>query len=133
MKGVNINRRQFVKKGIDLLPYVGVGALTYPLLKFSFYTDQARVALSIPLSELKEPITQKGTVFVLKKADEIKVFDAHCTHMGCLLHFSEKEKLLVCPCHNSRFSLEGEVLKGPATRNLDTLSFTSDEKNLLIG
>jgi len=87
----------------------------------------------IALDELTQKITKRGTVFITKNNDEIKIFDAHCTHMGCVLNFSESENAFVCPCHSSKFSLDGTVLKGPAQKKLDTLSFTINQKNLLIG
>ncbi|HET7533387.1 MAG TPA: FAD-dependent oxidoreductase [Nocardioidaceae bacterium] len=41
-----------------------------------------------------------------------------CTHMGCLISFNGAEKAWECPCHGSRFGLDGAVLQGPATRPL---------------
>jgi glycine/D-amino acid oxidase-like deaminating enzyme/nitrite reductase/ring-hydroxylating ferredoxin subunit len=41
-----------------------------------------------------------------------------CTHMGCLLHFNAAETSWDCPCHGSRFDVDGAVLEGPATQAL---------------
>lgn len=132
-KVVDINRRNFVKKGITLLPFVGAGSLLYPLSKFAFFEEKNKISLVIALDELTQKVTKKGTVFIIKNNDAMVVFDAHCTHMGCVLNFSENENAFVCPCHSSKFSLDGTVLKGPAQKKLDTISFTINQKNLLIG
>jgi glycine/D-amino acid oxidase-like deaminating enzyme/nitrite reductase/ring-hydroxylating ferredoxin subunit len=43
-----------------------------------------------------------------------------CTHLGCLLRFNAAERSWDCPCHGSRFDVDGTVLEGPATRALAT-------------
>jgi glycine/D-amino acid oxidase-like deaminating enzyme/nitrite reductase/ring-hydroxylating ferredoxin subunit len=42
-----------------------------------------------------------------------------CTHLGCLLRFNEAERSWDCPCHGSRFAIDGTVLEGPAVQPLE--------------
>ena len=42
-----------------------------------------------------------------------------CTHMGCLVHFNKAERSWDCPCHGSRFGIDGRVLQGPAVKDLE--------------
>jgi Rieske Fe-S protein len=41
-----------------------------------------------------------------------------CTHGSCEVEVRSDEGVLQCPCHGARFDLDGEVLRGPATRPL---------------
>jgi glycine/D-amino acid oxidase-like deaminating enzyme/nitrite reductase/ring-hydroxylating ferredoxin subunit len=44
--------------------------------------------------------------------------DAVCTHLGCIVRFDRHEQTWNCPCHGSRFALDGTVLDGPASTPL---------------
>ena len=41
-----------------------------------------------------------------------------CSHMGCALKKNEAERTWDCPCHGSRFDMEGHIIESPATRKL---------------
>ncbi len=45
-------------------------------------------------------------------------FSAICTHAGCTVA-EVVGASINCPCHGSRFNLDGTVAKGPANRPLD--------------
>lgn len=55
---------------------------------------------------------------------KLHVVDAICTHMGCLVRFNHSEATWDCPCHGSRFHVDGSVLAGPAEQPLEKVKVT---------
>ncbi|MEK4849401.1 FAD-dependent oxidoreductase [Paenibacillus sp. FSL H7-0756] len=53
---------------------------------------------------------------------QLHLVDRTCTHMGCECEWNNAERSWDCPCHGSRFSYEGDVLEGPATLPLKTIT-----------
>jgi len=46
-------------------------------------------------------------------AGRVVALSAVCTHVRCILGFDRERRALVCPCHDGRFDLAGNVLSGP--------------------
>lgn len=60
-------------------------------------------------------------------AGEFKAFSSKCTHKGCAVN-KVADGTIDCPCHGSKFNLDGTVAKGPATEPLKakTISVQGD-------
>ena len=46
------------------------------------------------------------------------IVDHKCPHMKCNLVFNDEEKTWDCPCHGSRFDIDGNVIEGPANYSI---------------
>jgi Rieske Fe-S protein len=60
-------------------------------------------------------------------AGDFKGFSSRCTHRGCAVN-KIADGTINCPCHGSKFNLDGTVVHGPATQPLETraISVTGD-------
>lgn len=62
----------------------------------------------------------KGITYgVYKDENDVKhIIKLVCPHMKCNLVFNREEKTWDCPCHGSRFNIDGKLLEGPASKDL---------------
>ena len=42
-----------------------------------------------------------------------------CTHLGCIYDWNEANERFECPCHGSKYRLDGRRIEAPAPRSLD--------------
>jgi nucleotide-binding universal stress UspA family protein/nitrite reductase/ring-hydroxylating ferredoxin subunit len=57
---------------------------------------------------------------VFKNEDgSLIVLNPKCQHMGCTVDWNDAERTWDCPCHGSRYRLDGKVFQGPAKKDLD--------------
>ena len=72
------------------------------------------------------------TVVTQPTAGVFDAFVARCTHAGCKLS-SVTDGRLDCPCHGSRFGLDGAVLRGPAMTPLTPVAVKVAGGNVVAG
>jgi len=59
---------------------------------------------------------ENDQVYVFADAEGIYAISAVCTHLGCVVN--KDNKGFVCPCHGSRYHLDGRVIQGAAPKDL---------------
>lgn len=74
-------------------------------------------------------VSHEGQKYALSKNNngELNICSAVCTHLGCIVHWNNAEHSWDCPCHGSRFNMEGEVIEGPALSALESLEVNREE------
>jgi glycine/D-amino acid oxidase-like deaminating enzyme len=56
------------------------------------------------------------------KAHEDSVAGGTCTHLGCETKWNTAEGTVDCPCHGSRYGRHGDVIYGPASKDIRSTS-----------
>jgi menaquinol-cytochrome c reductase iron-sulfur subunit len=149
-----MERRSFLERATYAVWALIGGALAVPAFRylFSFAPTQNQgewievgSTAELPVGTPKEmsyervrgdawrAVKEKATVWVVKNGQGVTVFAPGCTHLGCAFHYEEGKKQFLCPCHDSWFSLEGQVLTGPAPRPLDRHRSRLQDDKLFIG
>lgn len=125
-----MNRRRFFRRiGLGILASSGI--LAYKGLsrqKLLHHNNTVIISESILVDQLFI-----DGIFVRMINNKPSFLSAKCTHLGCIIN-KIKDQQLLCPCHGSSYNMNGEVLKGPAKKNLNWLDFeyNADNKEYLV-
>ena len=148
-------RRTLLVRSAQFLGALIAGGLGIPALAYLFTPSKSRstsawvdaAALAdLPTKSAEEVsfrrvrmdgwkiLSEKSSAWVVRFSDtNVVAYSPECTHLGCAYHWEEGMGEFLCPCHTSRFSIEGNVLSGPAPRPLDRLQVKLDAGRVLIG
>ena len=103
-------------------------------LKHTAQADEAapaRQELHLPLNgelakiggstiiDVKENNEARKVIVARVDANTLAACSAICTHKGCTVEYDGNAKEWSCPCHGSRFALDGQVTHGPAKLPLE--------------
>ncbi len=79
---------------------------------------------------------------LMKKADDetddivgVAAIYKVCTHLGCIYAWTAANNRFECPCHGSKYRLDGRRIESPAPRQLDRfrMEFLDADKNPIPG
>ncbi|MCA9935573.1 MAG: Rieske 2Fe-2S domain-containing protein [Anaerolineales bacterium] len=131
MKRITFSRRQALRGSLALSGLLVLNAVR----KFLGYqeptTEVRQLTLDVPEAYALGSATAVpgGHCWIVRDAGGVYAVTAVCTHLGCLVN--EDEAGFACPCHGSRFRLDGGVTHGPAVRPLAHLAVSRTAEGLL--
>jgi cytochrome b6-f complex iron-sulfur subunit len=111
--------------GVVTLDYLEPKVLFEPPTSF-----RAGSALDYPDGTVRFNKEQKA--YIIGGSGGVYALSAVCTHLGCITRLRSDENVIACPCHGSRFDLEGNVVHGPAPRPLPWLEVRVDAAGGLV-
>ena len=77
-------------------------------------------------------VLPKRRIYLIRTGDGFYALSSICTHLGCMTRYDPQAAALACPCHGSRFTLDGRVSAGPAPRPLARLQLTLERGVLVV-
>ena len=70
---------------------------------------------------------------VAEDNNKFRVYNAQCTHLGCIVDWHPQQKGWISPCHGGVFAFEdGRVKAGPPPRALDSLEYKIEKGELVV-
>ncbi len=133
---MNYTNKNFEKQGRrNFLKYLLTGGLIgfagtiiYPLIAYLKPPKQADVEVSTVsaglLSELEKDsgkiirFGNKPVILIRTQEDELRAFEATCTHLDCTVQYKKEMGVIWCACHNGKYDLTGRNIAGPPPRPL---------------
>jgi cytochrome b6-f complex iron-sulfur subunit len=135
-----MERRGFLKILTSILGLSALGTLAYPLFRYIFFVKTASTGatVTVPVAGLPEGTAKDLVVgdtpaIIIHKPTGYIVLSRVCTHLGCLVNYHKDRQLLICPCHNGIYDLDGNVVSGPPPRPLPQFPFKVVGDKIEIG
>jgi cytochrome b6-f complex iron-sulfur subunit len=131
-----LNRRDFLKLGVKafalLSAVLGLGEL-WEFIAHQSETVQPNEFNLGPAANYppgSRTVIPDANSILIHATDGFHAISLICTHLGCTVKAVEGG--FACPCHNSRFDLEGNVVHGPAAKPLPKWKITQTKDGRLI-
>lgn len=126
----SLTRREFMfyiwGASIALFSAASGGAIVWFMLPRFKEGEFGGVFTNQPTPEFNaDPINVPSGKFWLTNSEKgIVALYKVCTHLGCLYAWVSVNGRFECPCHGSKYQLDGTYIEGPAPRSLDRFALT---------
>ncbi|MCU0484873.1 MAG: Rieske (2Fe-2S) protein [Anaerolineales bacterium] len=135
-----LNRRDFLKltwTAFGALAVLEMGGLTLAYMQPRLGEGEfggeihAGAAADFPAGSVSH--ISNGRFYLARLADGgFLALYQRCTHLGCNVPWNQEQGAFICPCHNSQFTTQGEVLNPPAPRPLDTFPIAIRDGQVIV-
>jgi nitrite reductase/ring-hydroxylating ferredoxin subunit len=130
-----IPRRDFLSLAGRGALWATLGASLVALIRFlGFAEPEPAAALTLDSPEMYPPgaltPAAEGRAFIGRDERGLYAILATCMHLGCLVE--QREQSFECPCHGSRFDVDGSVQRGPAERSLTRAALSLDAEGRVV-
>ncbi|ABL64487.1 QcrA and Rieske domain-containing protein [Chlorobium phaeobacteroides] len=142
LKGVDFERRSFLGKVVGGVGAVVAVSTLYPIVKYIVPppVKEAAIVSELIVGKASEVPENSGKIYQFNKDKVLVVNDngkltacsAVCTHLGCLVHWEDKDNLIFCPCHGAKYKQTGEIISGPQPLPLAPFNVRVEGENLII-
>lgn len=112
-------RRSLLISGWTFIKLWAVGLVLLPVIRFINFRVPAQPRIfSVKKGLKKDGFILEPDFIIFSEETGPVAISRKCTHLGCRLNYHETEKILICPCHQSKFTRKGKRIAGPAERDL---------------
>jgi arsenite oxidase small subunit len=142
LKNVKSKRRVLIKGVLALIGLSALGIAVFDIFaprEKKASTEKIKItnisnvpkgtayAFNYPFSDINQTDSTGPCVLIRLPSEELRAFSSVCTHLGCIVNYSEENGLIQCPCHSGKYDPKsGDVLSGPPNRPLPRIELEVD-------
>ena len=77
-------------------------------------------------------IDADNEVILVRTGGKVMAFALSCPHQRAMLKIKGGDTAFLCPKHKSEYKIDGEYIRGRATRSMDRRAITKDGRELVV-
>ena len=137
-----MKRRNFLNLFFGGSFFAAFVSFLYPVIRFLIPPKQAQKGLNrVTAAKVGELAPGGFKIFKFGNSPgilintvegDLKAFSAVCTHLTCNVVYESDAEELLCPCHNGKFDLDGNVLSGPPPSPLESYDVEISGEEIIV-
>lgn len=137
-----MNRRNFIDFFLGGSLLGTFFAFLYPVIRYVLPAKQTEaVVKKVTAAKVGELAPNTSKIFkfgsspgilINTQDGELRAYSAICTHLTCSVIYESDTETLLCPCHNGRFDLSGNVVSGPPPSPLEPYNVEISGEDIVV-